>query len=188
MEAARRGQRGRPGAGDAGELGADPERLVVAGDSAGGNLAAVAALRLRDEGGPAVRLQALVYPAVDAAADPRQSRERYGLTVEGMRRWWRLYLGGADGLQPDASPLRAEDLAGLPPTYVLTSEFDVLRDEGEALVQRMREAGVDVTHRRFDGTIHGFWRWMAATDKTREAVDAVAEWLQAGLTRPPARS
>jgi acetyl esterase len=98
-----------------------------------------------------------------------------------MQRYWNLYLDGADGFHPDASPLRAGDLAGLPPTYVLTSEFDVLRDEGEALVKRLEEAGVDVTHRRFDGTIHGFWRWMAATDQTREAVGAVAEWLRAAL-------
>jgi acetyl esterase len=98
-----------------------------------------------------------------------------------MQRYWNLYLDGADGLQADASPLRAEDLHGLPPTYVLTAEFDVLRDEAEALVQQLEEAGVDVTHRRFDGTIHGFWRWMAATPKTREAVDEVAGRLREAL-------
>ena len=68
-----------------------------------------------------------------------------------MQRYWNLYLDGADGFQPDASPLRADDLAGLPPTFVLTAEFDVLRDEGEALAGKLREAGVDVTHRRYDG-------------------------------------
>ena len=95
-----------------------------------------------------------------------------------MQRYWNLYLDGADGFQPDASPLRADDLAGLPPTFVLTSEFDVLRDEGEAMVQKLREAGVDVSHRRYDGTIHGFWRWMAATPRTREAIDEVGSALR----------
>ena len=76
---------------------------------------------------------------------------------------------------------RADDLEGLPPTYVLTSEFDILRDEGEAFVKKLETAGVDVTHRRFDGTIHGFWRWMAATPKTREAIDEVGAWLAGAL-------
>src|SRR5215217_8953044 len=111
----------------------------------------------------------------------RDFKDRYGLTAEGMRRYWNLYLGGADGLQPDTSPLRADDLAGLPPAYVLTAEFDVLRDEGEAMVEKLREAGVEVTHRRFEGTIHGFWRWLAATDVTREAVDEVAGALRRHL-------
>jgi acetyl esterase len=98
-----------------------------------------------------------------------------------MQRYWNLYLSGADGLQPDASPLRAEDLAGLPPAFVLTAEFDVLRDEGEALVQKLREAGVDVTHRRYDGTIHGFWRWLAATEVSRRAIAEVGEALRGHL-------
>jgi acetyl esterase len=167
----------------AGELGADPERLVVAGDSAGGNLAAVAALRLRDEGGPAVRLQALVYPAVDAAADPRQSREGYGLTVEGMRRWWRLYLGGADGLQPDRSPLRAPDLAGLPPAFLVLAELDPLLEEGEAYAAALRDAGVPATVHRCDGAVHGFLRWLGATALAREAVGAMGGAIAAALAR-----
>ena len=111
----------------------------------------------------------------------RDFKERYGLTAAGLQRYWRLYLDGADGLQPDLSPLRADDLAGLPPTYVLTAEYDVLRDEGEAFVGKLQEAGVDVTHRRFDGTIHGFWRWMAATPATREAIDEVGAELRGQL-------
>ena len=156
------------------------EPVAVAGDSAGGNLAIGVARRLRDR----MRAIALVYPVCDAGLNTpsyRDFKERYGLTAEGMQRYWNLYLDGADGLQPDASPLRADDLAGLPPTYVLTSEFDVLRDEGEAFVAKLREAGVDVTHRRFDGTIHGFWRWMAATDETREAIDEVGAALRRDL-------
>ena len=152
--------------------------LAVAGDSAGGNLAIAVARRLRDQ----VAGMALIYPVTDAGLNTpsmRDFKERYGLTAAGLQRYWNLYLDGADGFQPDASPLRADDLEGLPPTYVLTSEFDVLRDEGEAFVKKLREAGVDVTHRRFDGTIHGFWRWMAATPKTREAIDEVGAALAA---------
>ena len=155
-------------------------RVAVAGDSAGGNLAIGVARRLRDQ----VRAQALVYPVCDAGLNTpsyRDFKERYGLTAEGMRRYWNLYLDGADGFQPDTSPLRAHDLAGLPPTFVLTSEFDVLRDEGEALVEKLRAAGVDVTHRRYDGTIHGFWRWMKATPRTREAIDEAGAALRGNL-------
>ena len=127
---------------------------------------------------------ALIYPVTDAGLNTptmRDFKERYGLTAAGLQRYWNLYLDGADGFQPDASPLRADDLAGLPPTYVLTAEFDVLRDEGEAFVAKLRDAGVDVEHRRFEGTIHGFWRWMAATPKTREAIDTVGGWLRGSL-------
>jgi len=155
--------------------------VAVAGDSAGGNLAVGVARRLRDQ----VAALALIYPVTDAGLNTpsmRDFKERYGLTAEGLKRYWNLYLDGADGFQPDASPLRADDLAGLPPTYVLTAEFDVLRDEGEAFVGKLREAGVDVEHRRFEGTIHGFWRWMAATPKTREAIDTVGAALRARLT------
>ena len=153
------------------------EPLAVAGDSAGGNLALGVVRRLRDQ----VRALALVYPVCDAGLNTptyRDFKERYGLTAAGMQRYWNLYLDGADGLQPDASPLRAGDLAGLPPTFVLTAEFDVLRDEGEAMADKLREAGVVVTHRRYDGTIHGFWRWMAATEETRRAIAEVGGALR----------
>ena len=155
--------------------------LVVAGDSAGGNLAIAVARRLRDT----VTGMALIYPVTDAGLNTpsmRDFKERYGLTAAGLQRYWNIYLDGADGFQADASPLRADDLEGLPPTYVLTAEFDILRDEGEAFVKKLEAAGVDVTHRRFDGTIHGFWRWMAATPKTREAIDEVGAWLAGALT------
>lgn len=156
------------------------EPVAVAGDSAGGNLALGVARRLREQ----VKAQALIYPVCDGALNTpsyRDFKERYGLTAEGMQRYWNLYLDGSDGLQPDASPLRADDLAGLPPAFVLTAEFDVLRDEGEAMVEKLREAGVDVTHRRYDGTIHGFWRWMAATPRTREAIAEVGAALRGHL-------
>jgi acetyl esterase len=156
------------------------EPLAVGGDSAGGNLAIAVARRLRDQ----VRAQALIYPVCDAGLNTPSCREfeaRYGLTTAGMQRFWNLYLDGADGFQPDTSPLRAGDLAGLPPTFVLTAELDILRDEGEAFADKLREAGVDVTHRRYDGVIHGFWRWMAATPRTREAVDEAGAALRRTL-------
>jgi acetyl esterase len=157
-------------------------RLAVAGDSAGGNLAAVAARRLRAE--VPLRLQALIYPACDAGLNMPSHREfgtGYGLTADGMRRFWNLYLGGADGTDPDASPLRAEDLAGVAAAYVLTAEADVLRDEGEAYADRLRAAGVEVTQRRWPGTIHGFWRWQAAVEPARAAVGEVGAALHAAL-------
>src|SRR5215213_10147029 len=125
---------------EGGRLGADPQRLALAGDSAGGNLAAVAARRLRDEqrrgaeasGRAPLRLQALVYPVCDSRPDTasyHENAEGFGLTAASMRRFWALYLDGADGAEPDASPLRARDLTGLPPTLVLTVRRDVLHDE-----------------------------------------------------------
>ena len=159
----------------------ESEPIAVAGDSAGGNLALGVARRLRGR----LAGMALIYPVCDAGLNTpsyRDFKERYGLTAAGMQRYWNLYLDGADGFQPDLSPLRADDLAGLPPAYVLTAEYDVLRDEGEAMVAKLREAGVDVEHRRFEGTIHGFWRWMSATPATREAIDEVGAALRARLT------
>jgi acetyl esterase len=174
-------------AGHAGELGADGGRLAVAGDSAGANLATIAARRLRDAGGPPLRFQALVYPALDAGLDTPSYHENaagYGLTAASMRRWWDLYLNGADGLQPDASPLRAGDLAGMPPAFVLTVDKDPLRDEGEAYARALEAAGVPAGLRRYDGAIHGFFRWQGASRLSREAVGEVGAALRAALAQP----
>jgi acetyl esterase len=166
----------------AGQLGGDGSRLAVAGDSAGGNLAAVAALRLRGE--LPLRAQALIYPIADSALDTPSYREfadGHGLSAASMRRFWNLYLDGADGRHPDASPLRARDLTGLAPAYVLTAEEDVLRDEGEAYAAALREAGVPTELVRWPGTIHGFFRWLAVATAAREAIDAVAAALRRAL-------
>jgi acetyl esterase len=166
----------------AAELGGDPERIAVAGDSAGGNLAAVIARRLREE--IALRLQVLIYPVTDAAMNTPSYLdfgEGYGLTAASMQRYWRLYLNGADGLQPDCSPLRATDLEGLAPAFVLTADRDPLRDEGEAYAAALAQAGVSATTRRFDGTIHGFWRWLAVADVSHRAVAEVGAALRGAL-------
>ncbi|HEX2375290.1 MAG TPA: alpha/beta hydrolase, partial [Actinomycetota bacterium] len=169
---------------NAAELGGAQHRLAVAGDSAGGNLAAVVALGARDRGGPAIAFQLLVYPALDAAggtASWREQAEGFHLTAAGMRWYWDRYLGGADGAAPDASPLRAAFLGGLPPALVLTAEHDVLRDEGEAYAARLREAGVAATATRYAGTVHGFFRWRAVTGAADSALQEAAGALRSAL-------
>jgi acetyl esterase len=166
------------------ELDGDPARLAIAGDSAGANLATVAARRVRDEGGAALRFQALIYPVCDCADDTPSYREfadGLGLNAEGMRQFWELYLGGADGRAPDASPLRAPDLAGLPPAFVLTVGNDVLRDEGEAYARALEAAGVPVTLRRYNGAVHGFFRWVGRSALSRGAVAEVGAALREAL-------
>lgn len=135
--------------------------LFVAGDSAGGNLAAVMALRSRDQGGPAIALQVLIYPVTDADFDRPSYSEPENqtlLTKEAMFWFWDHYVPDPSRrLEPDASPLRAETLAGLPSAVILTAEHDVLRDEGEAYAERLREAGVPVDFKCHTGQLHGFF-------------------------------
>jgi acetyl esterase len=141
--------------------GRDHVPLIVAGDSAGGNLAAVMAQRARDRGGPEIALQVLVYPVTDADFDRPSYLDpdnQLVLTREAMVWFWDHYVpDAAHRHHPDASPLRAESLAGLPPAVVLTAEHDVLRDEGEDYAERLREAGVAVDARRHEGQTHGFF-------------------------------
>jgi acetyl esterase len=168
----------------AAELGGAQHRLAVAGDSAGGNLAAVVALGARDRGGPAIGFQLLVYPVLDAAGDTASWAEYadgFYLTAAGMRWYWDHYLGGADGRAPDASPLRAAFFGGLPPALVLVSDHDILRDEGEAYAARLREAGVAATARRVPGVVHGFLRWGAVTPAVDEAIQDAAAALREAL-------
>jgi acetyl esterase len=165
-------------------LGGAQDRLAVAGDSAGGNLAAVVALGARDRGGPAIAFQLLVYPALDAAADTaswRDHAEGFHLTAAGMRWYWDHYLGGADGRAPDASPLRAAFLSGLPPALVIVAEHDVLRDEGEAYAARLAGAGVAATATRYPGMVHGFFRWRAVTATADTALAEAAAALGSAL-------
>jgi acetyl esterase len=171
------------------ELGIDPTRLAVAGDSAGGNLAAAVALRARDGGGPALAFQALVYPVVDHSfSQPsyQENGEGYFLTAEAMRWFSAHYLGGAEPTDPLAAPLHHADLAGLPPALVVTAEYDPLRDEGEAYAAALAAAGVPTEVRRYDGMVHGFVAMHAALAAGDEALTFVAGALRGALERPGA--
>ncbi|MBB5607157.1 MULTISPECIES: alpha/beta hydrolase [unclassified Janthinobacterium] len=152
-------------------LGIDAGRLAVGGDSAGGNLAAAAALMARDLGGPALAHQLLLYPALDFSFDtPSYQRyaEGYSLTREAMRFCWSAYLATpADGEQPYAAPLRAASLQGLPPATIIVCEYDPLHDEGVAYAQRLREAGVAVACQRLDGLIHAAMHMPGVTPAAR---------------------
>ena len=143
------------------EIAAPGVPLFVAGDSAGGNLAAVMALRARDRGGPPIASQILIYPVTDADFERPSYTDLENqllLTREAMVWFWDHYAPDAERRgEADASPLRAADLAGLPPAVVLTAEYDVLRDEGEAYAERLREAGVPVNIQRYEGQTHGFF-------------------------------
>ena len=162
------------------EIGIDPERIAVGGDSAGGNLAAVAALMARDAGDPAIRLQVLVYPVTDYACDTASYRTYavgYGMLEARSMQWFRdHYLRGeADRLDWRAAPLRAADLSGVAPALVLTAQCDVLHDEGAAYAQRLCEAGVEVEHRDCKGMIHGFFTMAPAIDGAVRAQALVCE-------------
>jgi acetyl esterase len=169
----------------ASQLGADPKRLVVAGDSAGGNLAAAVALMARDRGGPTLALQLLIYPITDCNFETpsyRDNAEGYFLTRETMIWFWKHYLPSeADRRQAYASPLRAASLRGLPPALVLTAEYDPLRDEGEAYAQRLTDAGVSTKLIRYDGMIHGFVRRLRIFQAARTALHDVAAALRQPL-------
>jgi acetyl esterase len=170
---------------DGEQIGADPGRLAVGGDSAGGNLAAAVTLLARDRGGPGLAGQLLVYPNTDYRADTASLRENvdpYLFNRTSVDWYWGHYLTSpADGDNPLASPLRAADLAGLPPALVITAEYDPLRDEGERYAQRLAAAGVPVTLSRYDGMIHGFFAMAGALDAggaaIKEAAGALRTWL-----------
>ena len=145
----------------AAELNVDPQRLVVAGDSAGGNLAAVVALRARDSHGPAVAFQLLLYPVTgtpwDGRASYRDNGEGYLLTKVSMEWFTNHYVATPENLSdPYLVPMLAADLSGLPGAHIITAEFDPLRDEGEAYGARLLGAGVPTTLTRYDGQIHAF--------------------------------
>ncbi len=144
----------------AGDLGVDAGRLAVAGDSAGGNLAAVVALLARERGGPAIAHQVLIYPVtevgVQSASRVENGTKPYLLSSRAMDWFEAHYIGDAE-VDWRIAPLRADDLAGLPPASVVTAELDPLRDEGEAYAERLRAAGVPTTLHRAEGMVHGFY-------------------------------
>lgn len=171
-------------ASNAAELGVDPDRIVVGGDSAGGNLAAVVAQLCTQEG---IRLsgQLLVYPNTWYGADTESMRVNDDPALFNRRSvswYWNHYLSSPDeGDDTRVSPLLTEDLSGLPPALVITAEYDPLRDEGELYAGRLRDAGVSVLMTRYGGMVHGFFAMSGVLDGGRRAVQQAADWLAGRL-------
>lgn len=161
---------------------ADPTRIAVGGDSAGGNMSAVTALRCRGQNGPKLAMQLLIYPVTDLLNMDNATYTAYGenyFLTKKMMEWFRgHYLNSLEEAKtPDVSPLFAKSLANLPPALVITAEFDPLREEGEAYAKRLAEEGVPVQCSRYNGMIHPFWSMQGVTDAAdtacREAADAL---------------
>lgn len=159
-----------------------PGPVAVAGDSSGGNLAAVVAVRARDAGIP-LALQVLIYPVTDADQTTRSYREYgagHGMSRDDMEWFWHHYMGDRDRFHPEASPLRQASLAGVAPAFVELAEYDVLHDEGLAYARRLQEAGVPVQVVEQAGMLHGFIRQAGVFDRTRIAWDEIAGALRRG--------
>lgn len=167
------------------ELGGTDAKIVVAGDSAGGNLAAVVTQRACRLGTPSVALQVLVYPVTSCDLDTpsyTQAENQLLLSRDAMAWFWSHYAPDqASRRDPQASPLLAADLRDLPPTVIVTAEHDVLRDEGEAYAQRLSKAGVSVEHIRFDGQMHGFFSLVNILSSSANAIEYVALKIRASL-------
>jgi acetyl esterase len=168
------------------DFGVDPALLAVGGDSAGGTLAAVVALRARDAGGPAIAFQLLIYPWVDFTDDSPSMREfgaDHFLTTEAMAWFADHYLPPPiDRRQPWVSPMHAK-LEGLPPAFVLTAECDPLRDQGEAFARRLQAAGVQTTVKRYEGMFHPFFSLAGIIDGAKTAMADASAALKTALTR-----
>lgn len=164
-------------------LGADAGALGLAGDSAGACLAAVTALRLRDEGGPLARALVMWYPVTDHPGAQWPSYERYasgyGLSAQGMRWFWSHYLrDGAQASNPHVSPLRAPELRGLPASWIMTAQYDVLCDEGQAFAERLKQAGVAVESHCAQGLNHGFLKYAARLPQADDAMASACAWMR----------
>jgi acetyl esterase len=163
-------------------IGGDAARIAVMGDSAGGNLAAVCALHARDAGAPRLALQVLVYPVTDCdmtTPSYRENGDGYLLTETQMRWFFSCYTrGDVDPTDWRICPLRARDLSGVAPAFVVTAEFDPLRDEGERYAVRLGEAGVPVQKYRYDGMVHAFFGLSAVFDHGRDAIERTARALR----------
>jgi acetyl esterase len=168
----------------AGALGADAERTVVAGDSAGGNLAAVVA-QLARESGPTIRFQLLIYPVTDYefdSASMTDNAEGYFLTRYGMQWFFAQYLEAeGQGDDPRVSPIRAADLSGLPPAFVVTAEYDPLRDQGVAYAEALAAAGTACEWRTYPGMFHGFFAMGAQIPNAQPAFDDAVAAVRSAL-------
>lgn len=164
---------------------ADPARLGITGSSSGGNIAAAIALICRDRGGPELSFQMLNYPVMHADLD-RQSyldfASGFGVTRDMMAWYWDMYAADGDRADPYMAPLCAQDMAGLPPTLIITAECDVLRDEGEAYAERLRSASVPTILARYDGMPHGFLTLPLALAEREAAIDLSVEQIRLHLS------
>ena len=159
----------------------DPGRVALAGDSAGGHLALVTTLRLKEAGAALPAAQILIYPMLDALGESQSYRDLgddYLITRDMLLSGFQAYLGRLPASHPEASPLHHPDLAGLPPTHILTAEYDPLRDEGEALYGKLLQAGVTATCQRQLGVIHGFFQLASISPAARHALAQVAMLLK----------
>ena len=168
-------------------LAGSPVPLIVAGDSAGGNLAAVVAQRAKQEGSPKLSLQVLVYPATDGTMDTPSHRDpanQLMLSHESMAWFWDHYAPDKEQrLAPGSSPLHSDDLSGVAPALVLTAEYDVLRDEGEAYADKLQDAGVAVVRKRFERQIHGFFTLHDVLPGATRALEYVGEQIDRHLAK-----
>jgi acetyl esterase len=171
------------------DLGGDPDRIAVGGDSSGGNLTAAVTLMTRDRDGPDLCHQSLIYPAVSSPPlhefdSYEENAEGYFLERESAEWFYERYIQReTDARNEYAAPLLARDLSGLPPATVITAGFDPLRDEGFAYADRLDEAGVSVTHEHFEGMIHGFINLVDTVDRSREAIAVLADGLREAFAR-----
>jgi len=165
-----------------GELGVDGSRLAVAGDSAGGNLAAVTSILARDRGGPTISFQLMIYPVIDGTMSfpsYKENAEGYLLTADDMAWFYEQYVPpDVDRKNAMLSPLYAPDLSGLPPALVITAEYDPLRDEGEAYADALQQAGVEARASRYDGMVHGFVPIDGVVPTATQAIDEAAAALK----------
>jgi acetyl esterase len=169
---------------NASAYGGDGSRLAVGGDSAGGNLTAVVTQLARDRGGPAIRFQLLIYPAVDATDDSPSMTENadgYFLT-RALIDWFMAHYNADDRRNPLMSPALATDLSGLPPALVITAEYDPLRDQGAAYAKKLADAGVQVEHVDYAGMIHAFYQMPGLLGAARDAIAKSAAALRAAFT------
>lgn len=164
-------------------IGGNPHKISVVGDSAGGNLAAAVSLMARDRGQPSLASQILIYPVTSYGFDT-ESYQLYkqgdcGLSYDDMAWFWNHYLNQkSDGQNPYASPLLAPDLTNLPPAFIITAECDVLRDEGEAYAAKLQSAGVPVKLQRYQGMIHGFVGMAPVLDGGKKALQDIVTYIR----------
>lgn len=172
---------------NAASFGGDPARIAIGGDSAGGNLTAAVAQMAADRGAPGFVYQLLIYPVTNYAFDTpsyRENADGYLLTRDMMQWFWKQYLSNdEDGKNAYASPMQAREVRRVAPAFVITAEFDPLRDEGEAYGERLKKEGVPVEIKRYDGAIHGFFSFGHIMDQGKQAVADAAARLRQAFTK-----